>query len=74
MDKVLRYFLGSSSPQGYVSRPDQLGEPGGWRCWVVQGGAAASRSAVIARARRVIEEFGCEAATPNEARELLGLR
>ena len=55
MDKVLRYFLGSSSPQGYVSRPDQLGEPGGWRCWVVQGGAAASRSAVIARARRVME-------------------
>jgi len=55
MDKVLRYFLGSSSPQGYVSRPDQLGEPGGWRCWVVQGGAAASRSAVIARARRAME-------------------
>lgn len=55
MDKVLRYFLGSSSPQGYVSRPDQLGEPGSWRCWVVQGGAAASRSAVIARARRAME-------------------
>ena len=55
MDKVLRYFLGSSSPQWYVSRPDQLGEPGGWRCWVVQGGAAASRSAVIARARRAME-------------------
>ena len=29
---------------------------------------------LIARARRVIEEFGCEVATPEEAREILGLR
>lgn len=56
MAKVFRYFLGGVSPQGYVSRPDQLGEPGSWRCWVVKGGAAASRSAVIAAARRAMEE------------------
>lgn len=39
-----------------------------------KGVLAQSNMQLIARARRVIEEFGCEAATPNEARELLGLR
>jgi uncharacterized protein (DUF849 family) len=28
---------------------------------------------LIARARRVIEEFGCEVATPAEARQILNL-
>lgn len=56
MAKVLRYFLGVQSPQGYVSRSDQLGEPGRWRCWVVMGGAAATRSQLIARARQGLED------------------
>lgn len=66
MAKVVRYFLGVRTPQGYVSRFDQLGEPGSWRCWVVMGGAAATRSGLIARVRRemegrcpVIEELLC---------------
>ena len=29
---------------------------------------------LVARAKRVIEEYGCEAATPDEAREILGLK
>lgn len=66
MAKVVQYFLGVHSPQGYVSRFDQLGEPGSWRCWVVMGGAAATRSDLIGRVRRelegrcpVIEELLC---------------
>lgn len=56
MAKVFRYFLGVHSPQGYVFRPDQLGEPGRWRCWVVMGGAAATRSQLIAGVRKAMEE------------------
>ncbi|MCR4711647.1 MAG: 3-keto-5-aminohexanoate cleavage protein [Clostridia bacterium] len=38
-----------------------------------KGVLAESNMQLIARARRVIEEFGCEVATPAEAREILGL-
>lgn len=38
-----------------------------------KGVLAQSNMQLVARARRVIEEFGCEAATADEARELLGL-
>lgn len=38
-----------------------------------KGVLAESNMQLIARGRRVIEEFGCEAATPKEARTLLGL-
>lgn len=68
MAKVVQYFLGIHSPQGYVFRSDQLGEPGRWRCWVVTGGAAVTRSRLIAQARRaaearcpVIQELLCSA-------------
>lgn len=50
MAKVLRYFLGTNSPQGYVSRFDQLGEENDWRRWVVTGGSAQARTTVITRA------------------------
>lgn len=39
-----------------------------------KGELAQSNMQLIARARRVIEEFGCEVATPDEAREILGLK
>lgn len=39
-----------------------------------KGVLAESNMQLIARARRVIEEFGCEAATPDEARQLLSLK
>ena len=38
-----------------------------------KGVLAESNMQFVARAKRVIEEFGCEAATPDEARTLLGL-
>ncbi|MBQ6662701.1 MAG: 3-keto-5-aminohexanoate cleavage protein [Firmicutes bacterium] len=39
-----------------------------------KGQLAESNMQLIARARRVIEEFGCEVATPDEARQILGLK
>jgi uncharacterized protein (DUF849 family) len=39
-----------------------------------KGQIADSNMQFVARARRVIEEFTCEAATPDEAREILGLK
>jgi uncharacterized protein (DUF849 family) len=38
-----------------------------------KGQLAKSNVEFVARARRVIEEFNCEVATPDEAREILGL-
>ena len=52
MAKVFRYFLGANSPQGYISRFDQLGEAGDWRRWVVTGGSAQGRAALIAQAQK----------------------
>ncbi|MBO5520325.1 MAG: 3-keto-5-aminohexanoate cleavage protein [Eubacterium sp.] len=39
-----------------------------------KGVLAESNMQLIARARRVIEEYGCEVATPDEARQILGLK
>jgi len=39
-----------------------------------KGILAESNAQFVSRAKRLIEEFGCEAATPSEAREILGLR
>ncbi len=39
-----------------------------------KGQLAESNMQLIARARRVVEEFGCEVATPDEARQILGLK
>jgi 3-keto-5-aminohexanoate cleavage enzyme len=39
-----------------------------------KGILADSNMQFVARAKRVIEEFGCEVATPAEAREILGLK
>lgn len=39
-----------------------------------KGVLAESNAQFVERAKRVIEEFGCEAATPDEAREILGLK
>ncbi|MCL2110970.1 MAG: 3-keto-5-aminohexanoate cleavage protein [Clostridiales bacterium] len=39
-----------------------------------KGVIAESNMVFVARAKRIIEEFGLETATPNEARELLGLK
>jgi len=38
-----------------------------------KGQLADNNMQFVARARRIIEEFNCEVATPDEAREILGL-
>jgi len=38
-----------------------------------KGELAGSNMQFVARAKRIIEEFTCEAATPAEARQILGL-
>jgi energy-coupling factor transporter ATP-binding protein EcfA2 len=55
MAKILRYFLGANSPQGYVSRFDQLGEPGEWRCWLVKGGPGCGKSTLMSQVSRAME-------------------
>jgi len=42
--------------------------------YYTKGVLAESNMQFVSRARRVIEEFGCEAATPDEARQILGLK
>ena len=39
-----------------------------------KGVLAESNAQLIARAARVIREYGCEPATPDEARQILGLK
>lgn len=39
-----------------------------------KGVLADSNAQFVARAKRVIEEYSCQAATPDEAREILGLK
>ncbi|NLL45343.1 MAG: 3-keto-5-aminohexanoate cleavage protein [Clostridiales bacterium] len=39
-----------------------------------KGVLAADNMQFVARAKRIIEEFGCKAATPDEARQILGLK
>lgn len=39
-----------------------------------KGELATGNEQLVARAKRVIEEYGLEAATPDEAREILGIR
>ena len=39
-----------------------------------KGQLAESNRQFVERAKRVIEEYGCEVATPDEARQILGLK
>lgn len=44
----LHYFLGANTPQGFVSRFDQLGRADrGWRCYVVKGGPGSGKSTLM---------------------------
>ena len=41
----LHFFLGANTPQGFVSRFDQLGNADkGWRCYVIKGGPGSGKS------------------------------
>ena len=46
--KPLRFFLGANTPQGFVSRFDQLADPtDGWREFVIKGGPGAGKSTLM---------------------------
>ena len=48
--KPLRFFLGANTPQGFVSRFDQLADPtDGWREFVIKGGPGAGKSTLMKR-------------------------
>ena len=48
--EALHYFLGANTPQGFVSRYDQLGNAEeGWRCYVIQGGPGCGKSTLMKR-------------------------
>lgn len=42
--------------------------------FIARGALASSNAEQVLKVRRVIEELGCEVATPDEAREMLGLK
>lgn len=53
MAKVLRYFMGANTPQGFVSRFDEMGDRReGWRFSVIKGGPGTGKSTLM---RRVTE-------------------
>lgn len=49
--KALHFYLGSNTPQGFVSRFDQLGDADeGWRCFVIKGGPGSGKSTMMKKA------------------------
>lgn len=60
MSKPLEFFLGANTPQGFVSRFDQLADPlDGWREFVIKGGPGTGKSSMM---KRIAAEAGarCE--------------
>lgn len=54
----IRYFLGANTPQGFVSRFDQLADcDAGWRLIIVKGGPGSGKSTLM---RRVAELYDPE--------------
>ena len=59
MDEIVnapRFFLGANTPQGFVSRYDQLGSPHqGWRQYLVKGGPGTGKSTLMKRVARQLD-------------------
>lgn len=48
MNKPLEFLLGANTPQGFVSRFDQLADPAdGWREFVIKGGPGTGKSTLM---------------------------
>lgn len=55
MSQPLHFFLGANTPQGFVSRFDQLADPKeGWREFVIKGGPGTGKSTLM---RKIAEEL-----------------
>jgi len=47
-DNTLQFFLGANTPQGFVSRFDQLADvKDGWRAMVIKGGPGSGKSTMM---------------------------
>lgn len=47
-EKPLHFFLGANTPQGFVSRFDQLAAPDeGWREFIIKGGPGTGKSTLM---------------------------
>lgn len=52
----IRYFLGANTPQGFVSRFDQLADCGeGWRLVVIKGGPGSGKSTLMRRVAQLYD-------------------
>ncbi len=56
MSKPLHFFLGANTPQGFVSRFDQLADPSaGWREYIIKGGPGTGKSTLMKRVAKAFE-------------------
>lgn len=54
-EKTLRFFLGANTPQGFVSRFDQLADVNdGWRTFVIKGGPGSGKSTMMKKIKEAI--------------------
>lgn len=57
--RLLRFFLGANTPQGFVSRFDQLErEKGGWETYIIKGGPGSGKSTLMKRIAKAAAEEG----------------
>lgn len=55
----VHFFLGSNTPQGFVSRFDQLGTPlDGWHKFVIKGGPGTGKSSLMKKVAQALQEAG----------------
>lgn len=56
-EKKLRFLLGANTPQGFVSRFDQLVNPtSGWRTYIIKGGPGSGKSTLMKKIAQAFEE------------------
>ncbi len=47
-EQPIRFFLGANTPNGFVSRFDQLADPAeGWRLYIIKGGPGCGKSTLM---------------------------
>jgi len=56
--RELHFFLGANTPQGFISRFDQLCNANeGWRSYVIKGGPGSGKSTLMKKAAQSIGEY-----------------
>ncbi|MCI8497578.1 MAG: hypothetical protein HFE85_04940 [Clostridiales bacterium] len=58
-DRRIRFFLGSNSPYGFVSRFNTLYDPqDGWRAFLIKGGPGTGKSGLMKRIAQTVADAG----------------